>query len=740
MQTTCLDAKILIMALPKNRGDREYFWFFQDNVAYTDPDGTAIAIGTFVGGKYVSSAPTYTDGDPVVLRFTSDGKLMTDGTFSIEGDINIGSVELKDAGTDTRAKVKSDGTDNALVVTMNSLPAQTPVLQEGDNVVGRIKVVDEAGTNVADVDGGRLKVSVHDENGSITVDNAGTFAVQSDTELPAAGALGDAMDNPTTPLVGACLMGWDSAATKWERCKTDASNYLKVDASVATVTVTGDSAGSLTVDQGTHDNFVCNANIQQGDTDVASDNELYVRGSGTAGTADAAVLTIQGIASMTPVIVDLGTNNDVSLNAGSNKVGDVGLLGNTAADGSGTDYHALIDTAGHFQIDVVSMPSVTVDSEFPAAAAATDAIANPTTTNVMSMLMGWDSTNSHWERVLLAESLSNSDAGDSVVLKNYNNDETGILPTLIMGYDNTVNDNAYRALAVNASSQLEVSLAASSATVTVDLGANNDVTVTSGSITADTEMPAAAALDDSTGNPTTPVVGACLMGYDGTNWERVKTDTDNRLLIAGGGTAGTADDAVVTVQGVASMTPVIVTGDSAGSLTVDGTVTANLSATDNTVLDNIDSNTDYGAVVGGGTEATALRVTVANDSTGLVTVDNTSIDGPGAPTIDSYQHIAINLTTGDNQVLVASDASKQIWVYGYGFTVGDADGQTVSLQDEDDNAVTGIMEFAQYGGISVPPSGNFAMPVFKLATDKDLEVDITGGDVDGWLCYAIVSV
>jgi hypothetical protein len=118
----------------------------------------------------------------------------------------------------------------------------------------------------------------------------------------------------------------------------------------------------------------------------------------------------------------------------------------------------------------------------------------------------------------------------------------------------------------------------------------------------------------------------------------------------------------------------------------------------------------------------------------------TALEGPGNPVIDSYATVAINLTTGANQVLVSSAANKQIWVYGYAFTVGDAAGQTVSLQDEDDTALTGIMEFAQYGGISVPPSGNFAMPVFKCATDKDLEVDITGGDVDGWLAYAIVSV
>lgn len=126
---------------------------------------------------------------------------------------------------------------------------------------------------------------------------------------------------------------------------------------------------------------------------------------------------------------------------------------------------------------------------------------------------------------------------------------------------------------------------------------------------------------------------------------------------------------------------------------------------------------------------------------GLTSVPR-SILGPAEPgaAIDSYTHAAINLTTGADQVLASSAANKQIWVYGYAFTCGDANGQTVSLQDEDNVALTGIMEFAQYGGISVPPSGNFSMPIFKLGTNKDLEIDITGGDVDGWIAYAILSV
>ena len=117
---------------------------------------------------------------------------------------------------------------------------------------------------------------------------------------------------------------------------------------------------------------------------------------------------------------------------------------------------------------------------------------------------------------------------------------------------------------------------------------------------------------------------------------------------------------------------------------------------------------------------------------------NGSIDGPGVPTIDSYTQFAINLTTGNDQVLVSSSASKQIWVYGVTFTISVAG--TVSFQDEDNTAITGIMDFAANSGLGIPNSGNFAMPIWKLATNKDLEVDVVTGDIDGWLDYALVSV
>jgi hypothetical protein len=61
-------------------------------------------------------------------------------------------------------------------------------------------------------------------------------------------------------------------------------------------------------------------------------------------------------------------------------------------------------------------------------------------------------------------------------------------------------------------------------TVVQATAANLNATVT-GTVTADTELPTAAALSDSTANPTTPIIGAALEGYNGTTWDRLKTDT-----------------------------------------------------------------------------------------------------------------------------------------------------------------------------------------------------------------------
>lgn len=277
---------------------------------------------------------------------------------------------------------------------------------------------------------------------------------------------------------------------------------------------------------------------------------------------------------------------------------------------------------------VASGTAITVDTELPAAAALSDTTANPTTSMVGAAGMLWDGS-TNWIRAksaaTLADALANPGAGlaqSQVFLMGYNGTtwdrvrtaNTGRLQVDVItggggtpaniivdnaaftdgttsigmvGYifDETAgtalteNDGAAARIdskraqvhviedattrgqraAVDASGRLSVSLTASSATVTVD-----------------TELPAAAALSDTTGNPTTSMIGAAgmlwdgstnwiraksaatladalanpgaglsqsqvfLMGYNGTTWDRVRTANTGRLqvdVITGGGSS-----------------------------------------------------------------------------------------------------------------------------------------------------------------------------------------------------------
>jgi hypothetical protein len=133
---------------------------------------------------------------------------------------------------------------------------------------------------------------------------------------------------------------------------------------------------------------------------------------------------------------------------------------------------------------------------------------------------------------------------------------------------------------------------------------------------------------------------------------------NNFLQTLAGAVAGTE----VQVDIVSA--PVLSVNDGGGSLTVDGTVASTQSgawtvgltgsiplptgaATEST-LTTIQSNTGFGTVVGGGTEATALRVTIANNSTGVLSVDDNgstlTVDGTVASTQSGAWNVGITGT------------------------------------------------------------------------------------------------
>ena len=75
-----------------------------------------------------------------------------------------------------------------------------------------------------------------------------------------------------------------------------------------------------------------------------------------------------------------------------------------------------------------------------------------------------------------------------------------------------------------------------------------------GTVTADTELPAAAALTDNFANPTAPAVGAFLMGWDGAQWDRLGTTGTGVLKVDL--TGHTANATAVKVDGSAVTQPV----------------------------------------------------------------------------------------------------------------------------------------------------------------------------------------
>lgn len=113
----------------------------------------------------------------------------------------------------------------------------------------------------------------------------------------------------------------------------------------------------------------------------------------------------------------------------------------------------------------------------------------------------------------------------------------------------------------------------------------------------------------------------------------------------------------------------------------------------------------------------------------------------GSVTYSATTSAVVNLaaSTADQELIAAPGATKQIWVYGL-FMMGDTAAGTVTLQDEDNTALSGTMALSDEGGWVLPIAGTFAMPWLKVATNKALEADTGACTVDGIIVYALVTV
>jgi len=179
--------------------------------------------------------------------------------------------------------------------------------------------------------------------------------------------------------------------------------------------------------------------------------------------------------------------------------------------------------------------------------------------------------------------------------------------------------------------------------------------------------------------------GTLFFGTDGSNYQIVKTDSDGNLqvdIVSGGGagTQYTEGDTDASITGTALMlegaantlvaapgtaadgllvnlgtnNDVVVTNAGTFAVQVDGAALTSLQLLDNAISGAGFNITQFGGAavpIGAGVEATALRVTLATDSTGVISID----DNGGIITVDGT--VTANLSATDNAVLDAIAAS-----------------------------------------------------------------------------------
>ena len=203
---------------------------------------------------------------------------------------------------------------------------------------------------------------------------------------------------------------------------------------------------------------------------------------------------------------------------------------------------------------------------------------------------------------------------------------------MMMGFAGTQSVNANDAAALACDTDGALHIADGGNSITVDNGGTFVTQVDGDALTALQTIDNVVHVDDAAFTLGTDS-GVMMMGFAGTqsvnanDAAALACDTDGALHISDGG----------------------------NTITVDGTVTADLGATDNAVLDQIEVNTSYGDNTGGGTEAGALRVTLANNSTGVLSVD----DNGGSLTVDNagLTELAAAINANELDVNLASSGA-----------------------------------------------------------------------------------
>lgn len=556
--------------------------------------------GTAMGAEYLSSPPTYTSGQMVALQTTANGSLhATIDNANANGQASAAnsSPVVGATGTIAGGSTSGAGSPATTVVTVQGIGSMTPILSNPGTAANW--AINAQGTASSGLLGVLMMGNVTTaaptyttaQSDPLSLDTAGNLRINCVTGCSGGGGTSSAFGatfpaNGTaagmsqsgnmvalTGTAGALNINISSGSIANTSFAVTQATASSLNATVVGLGTAGTPSGGVLSIQGVSGGTAVPISATNLSTNLAQVNGVTVltgagavgtgsariavgqdtttiAGSapGTAGTASTNVLSVQGIASMTPLLANPGTATSWGILAqGSTTSGQVGGLIMGAVTTSAPSYTTAqtsplsLDLAGNLRINCITgcgggsggtsivdnaafTQSTTAETPMGCLATGTYAAATANHSTIVSCTTSGS----------VHTTIDNANANGSATSANSS-------PVVI------ASDQAAVAVKGNAASGSAVSgnpvlVAGSDGT-----NARTLATDTSGRMI---NVGAGAAGSAVAGNP------VLIAGSDGTNARTLLTDTSSRVIVAGAGTAGTATGGVLTIQGVASMTPV----------------------------------------------------------------------------------------------------------------------------------------------------------------------------------------
>ncbi len=330
---------------------------------------------------------------------------------------------------------------------------------------------------------------------------------------------------------------------------------------------------------------------------------------------------------------------------------------------------------------------------------------------------------------------------------------------LIHGADG-VNDgdvSSANGLPVDATGQGDVPITLDGEEVTANLGATDNAVIDTIATNTGATKTSVDTVNTTLGSPAQAGEAASatagLAAESGGNLDTIAGDTtsiDGKTPALGQALAAASVPVVMPAADISTLTPqtdaLTDTELRATPVPVSGTVTANLSATDNAVLDNIDADTttiaedttsidgkitacNTGAVVLAAGSA-AIGKLAANSGVDIGDVDITSFANG-----KTIKRAVISGATSGNNTVIAAVADKKIKVLSV-FLIA-ATAVTVRFESgADGTALTGVMSVGANGGFVLPAPADPTNHWFETAANELLNMELGGAvQVSGAITY-----